>query len=433
MRVRTRAAAGFVALALIIGVAAFAWQETQPATNADGIPTAVVRSGDVSVEVHAIAEVRASRAALLSAPGIPGTLQIVSMAATGARVRRGEPVLRFDPAEQEYQLAQSRSELAQAEEELRKAEDDAEVKQAQHAIDVMKARFAVRRAELDLRSNELVGKIQVEKNQLALEEAKRRLEQLEGDTNTLTADARASRAAIEEKRNKARLDVEGAQRNIERMTLIAPFDGIVIAQENRDANGGISFFGVSMPEYRTGDVVQSGRTVAEIFDSGAVDVIARIAEADAANVTPGQKARVQFHPDPRRPLDATVASVGGSGPRRFWEANTRQLEVMLRVIGNAAGLQPGWSGTVTIRGDAVRNATHVPRQALIEKDGRSLVYVQQGNGFVIRPVKVRRRTETVAVVEGVPAGEIVALRNPETARAPAPAAGAMAAPGVAPR
>jgi multidrug resistance efflux pump len=415
---------------ITIGVAAFAWQDASP--DVDGIPTAAVRNGDVTVDVHATAEVRAARAALLSAPGITGTLQIVDITPTGVRVRAGDSVVQFDPAEQEYQLRQSRSELAQAEEDLRKLEDDTTVKQSQHEIEIMRAKFALRRAELDLRSNELVGKIQSEKNLLAFDEAKRRLEQLQGDVDTLTADARASRAALEEKRNKSRLDVEGAERNIERMTLKAPFDGIVIAQENRDAAGGIMIFGMAMPDYRQGDVVQPGRPVAELFDPRSLDVIARIGEADGSNVSPGQRAQVQLYPEWKRTLQATVVSVGGGGPRRFWEANTRQMELVLRVTGDTGGLQPGWSGTVVITGEPIRNATHVPRQALVERDGRSLVYVQQATGFLATPVKVRRRTETVAVIEGIPAGQVVALRNPESEPAKSPATSSSAAGNRAP-
>jgi multidrug resistance efflux pump len=174
-------------------------------------------------------------------------------------------------------------------------------------------------------------------------------------------------------------------------------------------------------EYREGDVVQPGRPVAEVFDPGSLEIVARIAEADASNVSPGQKAEVSFYPDPARRLQATVASIGGGGARRFWEASSRQLEVVLRSAGAVAGIQPGWSGTVVIRGDAVRHATHVPRQALIEKNGRSVVYVRQGGSFVATPVKVRRRTEISAVIEGVPVGAEVALRDPEAERAPAPA------------
>jgi HlyD family secretion protein len=411
-----------------VAIAALGWDPTDAPPHSGDIPTAIARTGDVAVEVHAVAESRAARAALLSAGGIAGTLQIVEMVSTGTRVRAGDPVVRFDPAEQQYQLEQSRSELAQAEEELQKLNSDTAVKEAQHAIEILKARFALRRAELDLRSNELVGKIQMEKNRLAFEEAERLLEQLESDAATLTADAQASRAALEEKRNKSRFDVEAATRSIDRMTLTAPFDGIAIAQENRDAAGGFMIFGMTMPEYREGDVVQPGRPVAEVFDPGSLEMVARIAEADASNVSPGQKAKVTFHPDPGRTWSATVARIGGGGARRFWEASSRQLEVVLRAEGDVSGIQPGWSGSAVIHGEPVRNATHVPRQAVIDKDGRSVVYVRQAGTFVATPVKVQRRTEIAAVVHGVAAGAEVALRNPEAEKTPSPSPARAPAP-----
>ena len=427
VRVRAWAAGSAVALVAVIAIVIFGWQRS--AAGSDGIPTAPVRSGDVAIEVHATAEVRASRATLLSAPGIPGTLQIIQIVPTGARVAAGATVVQFDPAEQEYQLGQSRSQLAQAEEDLRKLQSDTTVKRSEHEIEIMKAKFAVRRAELDVRANELVGKIQAEKNRLAFDEERRRLEQLEGDAGTLTADARASRAELEEKRNKLRLDVEGAERNIERMTLTAPFDGLVIAQDNYDAAGGIMIWGMPMPEYRQGDVVQPGRAVAEVFDPGSLHVIARIAEADGSNVSPGQRATVQLYPDWTRTLDATVVSVGSGRPRRFWEANTRQLELVLRLTGEVRGLHPGWSGTVVIKGEPLRNVTHVPRQAVMDRDGRTVVHVRKGSGFVQTVVKIQRRTETAAVIEGVPAGEVVALRNPDTESAKPASAGQPSSPG----
>ncbi len=118
---RLNRSAVFVAFAmLVLAFMAFAVDRTRVSVQADSIPTAVVRTGDIPVDVHATSEIRAARAALLSAAGIPGTLQIVEMLPTGSHVRAGESVVRFDPAEQEYQLEQSRSELAQAEEELQK-------------------------------------------------------------------------------------------------------------------------------------------------------------------------------------------------------------------------------------------------------------------------------------------------------------------------
>ncbi len=64
------------------------------------------------------------------------------------------------------------------------------------------------------------------------EEAKGRLAQLEGDLTSRDATDRASLAVLEEKRNKARLAMETAQRNIDQMRIRAPFDGLVAVKDN---------------------------------------------------------------------------------------------------------------------------------------------------------------------------------------------------------
>lgn len=421
------AAVAIAAIVIVASAATWALHRLDPQSGGQ-VPTAVARSGDVPVEIYATGEIRAARAALLSAPPSSSTLQIVSMAATGSRVRAGDVVVQFDPAEQQFQLEQSRSELAQAEEELAKLDADTTVKHAQNEIDLMRARFAVRRAELDLKSNDLVGAIQAEKNRLALDEARRRVEQLEAGAKTYVADVAAQRAALEEKRNKERLDLAAMKMNIDRMTLRAPFDGIVVAQENRDAAGGI-FFGMPMPEYRDGDVVQPGRPVAEVFDGASVEVVARIAESEGSNVAVGQPAQIRFYPAAARSFDAAVTTVGGPGARRFWESSSRQLEVVLRMKGDLSPLQPGWTGDVVIRGEPLRGVVYVPRQAIVEKDGRSVVYVRRSGTFAAVPIRIRRRTEALAAIEGVQAGSEVALRNPEQ-RPTVPSGAAPVAAGV---
>ena len=78
---------------------------------------------------------------------------------------------------------------------------------------------------------------------------------------------------------------------------------------------------------------------------------------------------------------------------------------------------------------------YVSRQALFEKDGKPVVYARNGRGFDARPVKVRFRSESRAVIEGIEEGTEVALVDPE-ARTKGPqkpaAPGAAAAQGGRP-
>src|SRR5262249_30586903 len=157
----------------------------------------------------------ASRSAQLAVPPMGGQLQIVRLAETGDAVRAGDVVVEFDGAEQEFNLEQARYDLQLAEQDIVKADAQAAVQSAEDDVAQLHARYDVRRAELDLQSNELVSAIKAQQNALALEEAKTRLAQIEADAKTHRETGRASADGLREKRNKAQLSVQVAERNIE--------------------------------------------------------------------------------------------------------------------------------------------------------------------------------------------------------------------------
>jgi multidrug efflux pump subunit AcrA (membrane-fusion protein) len=71
------------------------------------------------------------------------------------------------------------------------------------------------------------------------------------------------------------------------------------------------------------------------------------------------------------------------------------------------------SANARIAVDRRANAILLPAQALFEKGGRSVVYVQGTWGFAETPVEIAQRTpKQVAVARGVKAGQKVALRDP---------------------
>ena len=131
---------------------------TLPARG-NAVPTARVTKGALKLTVHANGELRAGRTVTLVTPPVGGMLRIVTLVQTGMGVKAGEPVVEFDPADQQYALEQARSELSEAEQEIVKMQADAAVQGAQDEVALLTARFDVRRAELDASGNEFRAKI----------------------------------------------------------------------------------------------------------------------------------------------------------------------------------------------------------------------------------------------------------------------------------
>src|SRR5207302_2523371 len=133
-----------------------------------------------------------------------------------------------------------------------------------------------------------VGAIQAKQNLLLVDEARGKLAQLEKDVLSHHDTSRAAGNVLREKRNKAQLAVQVAERNIASLQMRAPFDGFVVSRQNTDALGGFCCPpGITLPDYRVGDSVGSGRTLADVIDTSSIEVSARVNEQDRANVSAG--------------------------------------------------------------------------------------------------------------------------------------------------
>ncbi len=328
-------------------------QTTVLATDTE-IPTTTVKEANLQLKVFTTGALRTSQSRAITAPPIAGgTLQIITLARSGAQVHTGEVVLEFDPSQQEYNLAQNRSDLAQAEQEIVKAKADADVQTAEDQTALLKAKYAVRRAELEVTKNELISPIDAQKNLLALEEAKRALTQLQQDIQSHSASNQAALALTEEKRHKAQLAMGQAEQNIKNMHITSPIKAGQSVDVKIDALPGESFVG-------------------------------------------------------------KVQTVGGATSHEFWDDNAKhKFDVAIQLDKADARLRPGFAVRLDILGDNLSRAVSIPGGAVFEHDGKKVVYCKRNRGFEMQEVKVRALSEGRAILDGISPGTIVALVNPE--------------------
>jgi HlyD family secretion protein len=362
------------------------------------------------VTVYTVGELRGTRSVQLAVPPMGGQLQIVKLADTGDALKAGDLVVEFDASEQEFNLEQARFDLALAEQDVVKADAQAAVQTAEDEVALLHARYDVRRAELDVQSNELVSAIKAQQNVIVLDEARQRLAQLEADVKIHRETSRASGAGLNEKRVKAQLSVQVAERNIESLRVRAPFDGFVTVRTNFNAFGGIGFPGV-MPDFRVGDATFAGQPIADLIDASKIEVAAKLQEQDRANVAPGQQVEVAVDAAPDATLRGTVRTVSGVASRGLFDAGTRQFDIAFDVAGNP-GVRPGVTAAIAISGQAFDNVLYVPRTAVFDVAGRPTVYVRGGESFDAREVRVRAWTDSVAIVENIEPSAEVALVDP---------------------
>jgi len=407
-----------VVLCATVGVVA-AVRRAAPAAAGDKVPTGLVKRGDLDMKVFVTGELRASHSEILIAPQIGGgSLQLTHLLHTGATVKKGDLVMEFDPSEQHFKLEQNRSELLQAEQEITKAKADAAVVTAQDKVALLKARFDVRRAELDVQKNELISTIDARKNDLALDQAKRVLTELEQDVKSRSASNQATISLAEEKRNKAKLAMDQAQSNIDKMRVVAPMDGLVALEKNQGAMGGFCCFpGMTMPEYHEGDQVEPGRSVGQVIDPNGMELVAKVGELERNNVKAGQSVDYQLDAFSETKFHGKVKTVGGNNTRMFWEDDTStKFEVTITLATTDPRMRPGLTAHLFINSDPRKDVLYVPRQALFLKENKRIIYVRSGNSFEPREVKIQAENESRAAIDGISAGTEIALIDPTAPR-----------------
>jgi len=358
-------------------------------------------------------------------------LQIIQLAAAGAQVHTGDVVLEFDPSQQEYNLAQNRSDLEQADQEIVKAKADAAVQTAEDQTALLKAKYAVRKAELEVSKNEILSPIDGQKNILGLDEAKRALTQLEQDIRSHGASNDAALAISQEKHHKAQLAMDRAELNIKNMKITSPIDGLMVIHGNRDSTGGFFMDGMTLPDYHVGDQVNPGSSIAEVIDTSRLEISAQVGETDRTNVKTGQSVDIKVDALPGESFSGKVRTVGGATAHEFWDDNAKhKFDVAIQIDHVDPRLRPGFEAQLSILGDHLTKAVSLPAEAVFEHDGKKIVYCERGRGFEMQEVKVRALSEGRAILEGIPVGTVVALVNPDKKRSGKPKESGSATPSL---
>ena len=382
------------------------------------VATARVERRSFVHRVPAEGYLRAVEATPITVPSqVDGGLSIAWLAADGAEVAAGEPVVRFDPSDMERQLADASAEFESAEIKIAKerttsasdlANLDREAELAGLEFDA--ARRFQKADELIYSRSEII--------ESALDE------RLAGERRSHAEAARKSRRklmatelellAIE--RRSAGQRVDQARRGLASLAVTAPHGGLVVLV--RDRRG-------SLP--RVGDTVWPGQPVAQLPDLARMEAEVYVLEADAGGLAPGRAASVSLDAHPDQVFAGTLRRVDAVAKPRIPGSPVQYFAATVSFEGAEPGaLRPGQRVTALLELESIPDALLVPRQAIFAGEGGARrVFRRGGSGF--EPVDVTLGPVAlgwVVVTGGVAAGDLVALADPTRHEAgPAPPVG----------
>ncbi|MGH8014712.1 MAG: efflux RND transporter periplasmic adaptor subunit, partial [Candidatus Zixiibacteriota bacterium] len=356
-------------------------------THSSDIPVFDVRKGEFLIAQKVSGEIDAARAYVISAPRIRN-LQITWLAKEGSRVKKGDPVVKFDATQQEADLADNQSDLKIKEQNLERARQEFTIQEKQLNLELQKAQrnYDEKKHEAPKLAEE--AKLELELAQLNIQA---KLDQIKSDV---------TKAELEVQRSSDK--VETAQRELAQMTVMAPIPGMVVYLE--------IWKGSTMSKVQEGDAPWSGQGIVNLPDLSEMIVKATVSEVDASRVDSGLATLITVDAIPGQTFQGIVTKKSTLARRKDPSSKINVFDVEIAIQNESDLLKPGISASARIVIDRVPDVISVPLEAIFEKEGETVVYLENKKQ---RKVEVGRRNDmSIEIISGLEGGETICLIDP---------------------
>jgi HlyD family secretion protein len=285
------------------------------------------------------AQTRAILAPLLAGQQV-GTLSITRLALAGSRVKPGDLLAEFDRQAQVRDFMDKQAEYSkladqvveeQAKENAARAKDETEMKQAEDNLS---------KAELEMQKVELLSRIDAEKAQENVDEAKATLQQLRETFDLKRKAAQAAIRILEIQRDRTRETILHAQANSELMQIRSPIDGVVVL--NTIWKQG------KMGEVQEGDHVRAGVPFMQVIDPSRMEVQVPVNQQDFLGLRIGQTASVRLDAYPQLVFSGRLEEMAPIGRGGDFSSKLRTFAVVFSISGSDARLMPSLSAAVDV-------------------------------------------------------------------------------------
>ena len=282
---------------------------------------------------------RAILAPLLAGQQI-GTLTIIHIAQAGTKVKQGDLLVEFDRQAQmrdiidkqaEYQKLVDQVAGEQAKESAARAKDETELKTAEDNL---------RKTELEIQKAEIVSRIDAEKNQENLDEAKATYDQLRETFDLKRKAAQAAIRILEIQRDRTQQTMEHAKANSDKMQIRSPLDGVVVL--NTIWKQG------TMGEVQEGDQVRAGVPFMQVVNPATMQVRVHANQQDFPSLQVGQMATMRLDAYPEMVLQGKVDQISPIGENGDFSSKLRTFVVIVAIEGNDPKLMPDLSAAVDV-------------------------------------------------------------------------------------
>ena len=369
------------------------------------VPTLEVRNAPFRVRVTAEGNLAAVRNTPLTAPLKPQMpFTLAWLVEDGTLVEEGEVIARFDASQLEKDREDGLSDQRISDHRIGSAETNREVNvgKLDRDAEVAGKELEVAR-EFQSTDNLVYSKMEIVESQIDTELAETRADHARNSQDIQDQLSRAEIDLLSIERRKADIKVQQADEGLAALEVQSPHAGIVMLE--RDWRGN---------PVRVGDTVWPGRPLAKIPDLTEMQAEVYVLEADAGDLSDGQSATVWLEADPDIAHVATLKSIDPMAGRRNRRVPVQYFRTVLALEKTDTGrMKPGSRVHAEITIADFDSTITVPRQAVCNVEGKTVVYRWMWGGFIAAEIELGpAAVGRVVVTAGLEDGDLIALRDP---------------------
>ncbi|GAA0740492.1 efflux RND transporter periplasmic adaptor subunit [Clostridium oceanicum] len=185
-----------------------------------------------------------------------------------------------------------------------------------------------------------------------------------------------------------------AQSDKANMLVTSPINGLIVQKQKE-----------------SGDKIQSEQTILEVSDISALKAKVSVDELDIAKIKKGQKVKINSSSIQNKSYEGEVESIS---PKGVTENNVTTYDVVIK-LNDIKDLKLGMTINSEIIVESKNNVLSVPSEAIVEKDGKKYVTVEDENSPKGKVKEVKcgiENEESVEILEGIKEGENIIVHLP---------------------
>ncbi|MEX0845007.1 MAG: efflux RND transporter periplasmic adaptor subunit [Balneolaceae bacterium] len=378
--------------AIVLGLSLVAWFIFGGDTTENVELTTSPQKGEFVVDVTTTGELRAKQSVEIRGPQGGRDIRLFNLTIQqlipeGTIVKEGDFVAELDRSEITGRLQDAMLGLQQAQSQVTQVSLDSTLTLSQARDNLINLEYALEERQIAVDQSKYESPAVQRQAEIDLDKARRQFEQEKKNYVTKVKQAEARMSEVEADLQEEQNDVDKILALMEKFTVRAPAQGMIIYKRNRDGS-----------KVTEGSEISTWNpTVAELPDFTVMESVTYVNEVDVQKIKPNLTVEIGLDAIPDMKLNGIITSVANIGEQRP-NSNSKVYEVIVELSESDSTLRPAMTTSNRVIVNRVPNAMFIPLESIHVQDSTSFVFKKSGLYPVMQEVDLGLMNENEIIV-----------------------------------